>query len=174
MVRSGASGKHRPLSDSEVIFDHYMRRSNIAAGVILAGLSGSILLEARRLSLGSIRVPQTGFFPAILAVLLLVFSIVLIIQTLRGSEEERTQDHIGADGWRRIGASLATMLGFALVLETLGFVLSTFAVMVLLLRAIEAQKWSRVIAVALITSVASYFLFAWLLSIPLPAGVLGI
>ena len=151
-----------------------MRRSNIATGLILAGLAGLILVEARRLTLGSIRVPQKGFFPAILAVLLLVFSIVLMIQTIRSSEAERNQEQIGTDGWRRIAASLATMLGFALVLEKLGFLLSTFAVMVLLLRAIEAQEWSRVIAVALITSVACYFLFAWLLSIPLPTGILGI
>jgi putative tricarboxylic transport membrane protein len=151
-----------------------MRRSNIVTGLILAGLAGLVFLEARRLTLGSIRVPQTGFFPAILAVLLLTFSIVLMIQTIRGSEGERIPEKIGTDGWRRIAASLATMLGFALVLESLGFLLSTVAVMVLLLRAIEAQKWSRVIAVAVVTSIACYFLFAWLLSIPLPAGILGI
>ena len=66
------------------------------------------------------------------------------------------------------------MVGFALVLEWLGFLLSTFFLMVLLLRAIEAPRWSKVIIVALVTALISYGLFAWLLGVPLPAGVLGI
>ena len=74
----------------------------------------------------------------------------------------------------RIGATLATMIGFALVLERLGFLLATFILMVLLLRAIDAPRWSKVIIVSLVTSLLSYGLFAWLLGVPLPAGVLGI
>jgi len=46
--------------------------------------------------------------------------------------------------------------------------------MVILLRSIEAQNWRKVIAVALATAVISYGLFAWLLGVPLPAGILGI
>jgi hypothetical protein len=46
--------------------------------------------------------------------------------------------------------------------------------MVCLLRTIEAQSWGKVIAVALATSLITYGLFAWLLGVPLPAGVLGI
>ena len=142
--------------------------------MILAGLAGLILFEARRLTFGSIRVPQTGFFPTILAILLVLFSIALLIQTLRAAEDGRRQEQIDSQGWTRIAATLTTMLGFALVLEKLGFVLSTFGVMVLLLRAIEPQRWSRVVAVALITALIFILIFAWLLNIPLPAGVLGI
>ncbi len=40
--------------------------------VILIGLAGFILLESRHLSFGTMRVPQTAFFPKILAVLLLI------------------------------------------------------------------------------------------------------
>jgi hypothetical protein len=46
--------------------------------------------------------------------------------------------------------------------------------MVLLLRAIEAPRWPKVLIVALITSLFSYGLFAWLLGVPLPAGIFGI
>ena len=151
-----------------------MRRSTIATGLILAGLAGLIFFEASRLAFGSIRVPRTGFFPSILAILLLFFSIALLVQTRRQPESESREEPIQSDAWIRISATLATMLGFALVLETLGFLLSTFIVMLLLLRAIEPQKWSRVIALALVIALVSYFLFAWLLNIPLPAGFLEI
>jgi hypothetical protein len=60
------------------------------------------------------------------------------------------------------------------VLERLGFLLATFILMVLLLRAIEAPRWPKVLIVALVTSLLSYGLFAWLLGVPLPGGILGI
>lgn len=151
-----------------------MRRSTIAASLILAGVAGLILLEASRLTFGSVRVPQTGFFPSILAILLLLFSIALLLQTRRRAVGASHEPSINSEGWIRISTTLAAMLGFALLLEKLGFVLSTFIVMLLLLRVIEAQQWSRVIALALFTALLSYFLFAWVLNIPLPAGVLDI
>ena len=151
-----------------------MRRSTIAASSILTGLGGLILFEASRLDFGSIRVPRTGFFPSILAILLLFFSIALLVQTCRQAVGESGEQPIKSDAWIRISITLAAMLGFALVLEKLGFLLSTFSVMLVLLRVIEPQKWPRVIAVALATALVSYFLFARLLNIPLPAGVLEI
>src|SRR6185295_15102615 len=97
-----------------------------------------------------------------------------LVQTVRDRTIEPPTEQIPAEGWIRIGATLTTLVGFALVLEWLGFLLSTFLLMVLLLRAIEAPKWSKVIVVALATAALSYGLFGWLLGVPLPAGVLGI
>ena len=145
-----------------------MKRANLAVALILIGLAGFILFEARKLTFGSLRVPQTAFFPVVLAILLLVFSLILVGQTLRGAETGRGPERIEAEGWLRIGATLATMIGFSLALERLGFLLSTFLLMVLLLRAIEPQSWPKLIAVALVTSLAAYAIFGWLLGIPLP------
>jgi putative tricarboxylic transport membrane protein len=152
-----------------------MRRSSIAAAVILLGLAGFILFEVRKLPLGSLRVPQTALFPATLAVLLLLFSLAALVLAFRlsGSESGPAAQKIDSEGWSRIGATLAALVGFALVLERIGYLPSTFILMILLLRAIEAQKWYVVLSVALLTSLLSYFLFARLLGVPLPAGALG-
>ncbi len=151
-----------------------MKRADVTIALILTGLAAFILLEAGKLSFGSMRVPRTAFFPIILATLLLILSLILLGQALRGARTVRGPDRIEAEGWYRIGATLVTLVGFALVLERLGFLLSTFLLMVLLLRAIEPQAWPKVIAVALVTSLVVYAIFGWLLGIPLPAGVLGI
>jgi putative tricarboxylic transport membrane protein len=81
---------------------------------------------------------------------------------------------IDAGGWRRVGATLAAMAGFALVLEPLGFLLAAFLSMVALLRAVEAQSWRRIIVIAAAAALVSQLVFARLLGVPLPAGVLGI
>ena len=151
-----------------------MKQSNIAISLILIGLAGFILLQSRNLAFGTLRAPQTAFFPTTLATLLLIFSVMLLAQTLLGGEIRRGPGNIVAEGWVRIGATLATMVGFALALERLGFLLTTFLLMVLLLRAIESQRWPKVVAIALITTLSSYAIFGWLLGIPLPGGVLGI
>lgn len=150
-----------------------MRRANITVALALTSLSAFLLFEAGRFIFGTLRVPRTGFFPKTLVILLLLLSLVLLVQALRQKETERGREKIAADGWSRIAATLATMIGFALVLEWLGFLLSTFLLMVLLLRAIEAPRWSKVFTVALLTALAAYGLFAWLLGVPLPAGILG-
>jgi putative tricarboxylic transport membrane protein len=151
-----------------------MRRSDIAAGLILLGFAGVILLQSRGLAFGNIRTPHTGFFPSVLALLLVILSLVLLGQALRKSESGTSLWQISAESWKRIGFILGAMIGFALVLERLGYLLSTFILMVFLLRAIEPQRWIVVITVALLTALVSYVIFASLLGIPLPAGILGI
>jgi putative tricarboxylic transport membrane protein len=151
-----------------------MKRSDAAVSVFLIGLAGFILLESRHLSFGTMRMPQTAFFPIILAVLLLIFSGLLLAKVLIGSESDNGRNRLPAESWPRIGATLATMVGFALVLERAGFFLTTFLLMVLLLRTIEAQRWSKVIGIAVATALIFYVVFGWLLDIPLPAGIFGI
>lgn len=151
-----------------------MKRFEIAAAAALAGFAGYILFESTRLRIGSFRVPQTGFFPRVLGILLVLLTLIELLRALRHPESANAPGKIASEGWFRIGATLATMLGFALVMEQLGFLLATFFLMVLLLRAIEAPRWPKVLIVALITSLLSYGLFAWLLGVPLPAGILGI
>ena len=150
-----------------------MRRANIAVAFSLIGLAGYLMFEGRALRFGTMRVPQTAFFPSVLAVLLLCFSLIALVQAFRQSETGPAPGKIEIAGWFRIGATLATLVGFAAALESLGFLLSTFLLMMLLLRAIEAPPWSKVIVVALATALAAYLLFDWLLGIPLPVGVLG-
>jgi putative tricarboxylic transport membrane protein len=151
-----------------------MKRADVTVALSLIGLAVFILLEAGKLSFGSMRVPQTAFFPVVLATLLLILSLILLVGALRRAPTGRGIDRIEAEGWFRIGATLVTLIGFAFALERLGFLLSTFLLMVLLLRAIEPQAWHKVLAVALVTSLVAYAIFGWLLGIPLPAGILGI
>lgn len=150
-------------------------RSNIAVAAVLLALAGYVFLAANTLPFGTVRVPQTAFFPKILAVLLGIFSLLLLARALAGTEAApRGVEKIETEGWIRIGVTLATLAAFALALDRLGFLLTTSLLMILLLRAIEAQNWRKVVVVALATALISYAIFSWLLGVPLPAGVLGI
>ena len=151
-----------------------MKRSDAAVAGLLIGFAAFIFLESRRLPLGSLREPQTGVFPTILATLLALFAAVLLLQAWRTADPAGGAETLEPRSWTRIGAALAAMAFFALALESVGFFLTTFLLMILLLRAIEAQRWSKVITIALATALVSYAIFGMLLGIPLPAGFLGI
>jgi putative tricarboxylic transport membrane protein len=149
-------------------------RSDLAAAAILLGLAAYIFVAAGAMPFGTARVPQTAFFPKCLAVLLAVLAVIVLVRTFIGANDTVAVDEIAVRGWLRIVATLAVLIGFALVLEPLGFLASTFLLMFLLLRAIEPQPWRNVIAIAVSTSLISYGLFSWLLGVPLPVGILGI
>jgi hypothetical protein len=148
-------------------------RSDVVLAAILLALSGYIFVASGALPFGTMRVPQTAFFPKCLAVLLAILSVIALVRTVVGARDPLPEE-IGVRGWARIGMTLAVLGGFAMILETLGFLASIFLFMSLLLRAIEPQPWVNVIGIAVATALISYGLFSWLLGVPLPAGILGI
>ena len=134
-------------------------------------LSIFICVESYRLGLGSYHSPGAGFLPFWTGMILAALSILLFILTWGADEEgrvfaERTQ-------WRSIVFALALMLAYALVIEKLGFVISTLLFVAALLRFVEHKSWRAAGATALITALATYVVFELWLQSQLPAGILG-
>ena len=62
---------------------------------------------------------------------------------------------------------------YALVLEWLGFLLSTFGLLVFFFRTLQRQSWLVVVTGSLATSLLSYLVFKTWLGVNLPGGLLG-
>ena len=71
----------------------------------------------------------------------------------------------------RVAVTAAALLGFCLLLPWLGYLLVSFAFVAVLLRRLGGGGWTGAIAIAVATAAASYYLFAVLLGVPLPQGV---
>jgi putative tricarboxylic transport membrane protein len=69
--------------------------------------------------------------------------------------------------------TVAGLLVYALLLEALGFLLCTILLVLYQTRVIQRDHWPRNIATAVIFSLVLYFGMTKLLSVKLPAGVLG-
>lgn len=150
-----------------------MKRSNIIIAIILLGLSGYLLIESVGLSFGGLRTPQAGFFPTILSAALAVLSLVLLGEAPKEKEERASPFQLGSQSWRRIALAVGVLLAFGFSVDFLGYTLSSFLLVAILLRAIEPMRWWLVIIIALSTSAISYGIFGWLLQTPLPAGIFG-
>ena len=148
-------------------------RFNAAVAVTLLAIAGYFFAAAGALPFGTARVPQSAFFPKIIAALLAILSSILLVQTLRGGGERVASEKISVEGLARIALAMFGMALYAMALERLGFLLSTFLLTGFLLRVMEPRSWSKLLTLALATALGSYAIFARALGMPLPPGILG-
>lgn len=128
-----------------------------------------VCFESWRLGVGSFFRPGAGFFPFYSSLLLGLLSLILGLLAFRGKVEK-------AESWTDVGNTVTVslaLLGFALLLTWLGFVIATFLFILFLLRAVERRGWLLAGGAALLISAAFYVVFGLWLKAQLPAGVLG-
>lgn len=142
-------------------------RDRAAAAVLLAfGLIA--LAEARKLRLGSIARPGPGFFPVVLAAAFSLVCVALLVVALRTSD---TIAPPGARlGWPKVVATMATLFVYAFALERVGFVITTFVLLLFFFKALERQRWATALAGSLATAFVTYLVFKVWLQVQLPAG----
>ena len=135
----------------------------------LIGLGLAALYEALSLPFGTVRQPDSGFYPTVVCVLLIVFGGLALADPARSPLDQEADDS-GVNA--RVWLIVAALAAYAWALTPVGFVLCTAALLVLLLRAIGGVSWTASAAAAAIGSSACYGAFTRL-GLPLPAGVLG-
>ena len=132
-----------------------------------------VCIESYKFGLGSYEVPGSGFFPFWIGVVFGILSMISLVQAfvkIQESEKEVIPSNVN---WVKIILVLTSMVVFAQVLEKLGFVVSTFLFVGVLL-CIEHKTWYTVAIVAITTALATYAIFQLWLHSQLPKGILGI
>jgi hypothetical protein len=128
--------------------------------------------QAGKLPFGKVNAPGAGFFPSVLAALLAIISFTGLIETLRRSGAD--EKHEPAAVWRKTFLTIMSLLIFAAIFEFAGYLVTTFLLILFLLRAVERKSWVQAGAVALCAALASYIVFGLLLGAPLPVGFLPV
>ena len=156
-----------------------MRRRDLAAAAVLLAFGLFAIIQALGLRFGTVAAPGPGFFPLCLAMALCLASIGLIVGALRAAPAEvraaPAEVVVSSAGARRfaVAGTLVSLLIYALVLEWLGFLLSSFGLLVFFFRTLQRQSWLVVVTGSLATSLLSYLVFKSWLGVNLPAGLLG-
>jgi putative tricarboxylic transport membrane protein len=140
------------------------------AGGFFAAFSLLVLWETRRIPFGFLAEPGPGAMPTLLASTLLVCSIALVIGGRSGKRAAAVQ---WAEG-RHALFILGTCAFMALALERLGYRLTIFIALLVLVSVLERKGWIAGIAFGAGFSLGSYYLFNALLHVPLPKGPLGL
>jgi putative tricarboxylic transport membrane protein len=139
-------------------------------GSALCLLALFVMWENRALPLGSWRQPGPGYFPVLLAALLLILG--ALVWAMGGGAA-----NAAGVGWSeaRHAAVILTVGAFVcLGLERVGYRLTMLAALLFLVRIVERKSLVASAAFALALSFGSYYLFDTLLRVPLPRGPFGI
>jgi len=148
-----------------------------AAGLALLAIV--YLVIARRYPLDTLATPGPGVMPLIAGVALFAtaISIFIVAITARPARDAGGLSETGAAPTRPIESSralssplvlAAALVLYAALLPRLGFIASSFALVVLGSRLMGARGWWRPVALALGVTVAAHLLFARWLGVPLP------
>lgn len=111
-----------------------------------------------------------AFFPRILTVLGLVLVVLLFVQGAPAAGKDKA-DGEGSDIMALVPAAM--LLAYALVFESLGFLLATPLFLIVAFRYLGHPGWIGVLGYSGLVTAVTFALFQYLLDIRLPPGILA-
>ena len=151
-------------------------KKDFFSGLFLFALGLFLAFQCRRLSVWSRFGPDEGFFPLVVAIVILGLSLSIIIKSFHfiGTRKERPledQKKEAVDVFRVI-SYVILMLLYSSLMETVGFLITSPLFLILLMKYIEKQGWKITILVGSGSIIISYLLFVYFLNVPLPKGLM--
>jgi len=139
----------------------------LKVGSVFLAFSLFIIYESLRLGLGTLKKPGSGFLTFCAALLLSVFSLVLISRGYRLRESTKPFP-------RKVILALGILILYSLVMDSLGFTLSTFLMVGIFFRLAQERPWWTVAGMSALVTFLAYMVFGVLLRVYFPRGFLGI
>jgi hypothetical protein len=157
-----------------------MRGADLVFGLVVAAVGAYALSLALDMAMySSSRAPGPGFFPTLLAGLLLGLGLLLAATSVRRRRTPPEGDDAEPESrgdWHRQARAGTVLACYALtvpLLGLLGFVPTAALLVFVLLFGVEGRRNWRALAAAVLIPVAASIIFVDLLTIPLPQGLLS-
>ena len=139
-------------------------RQNVLGGLLLVlfGVIGLALGGA--LDIGTPRRMGPGFFPRLLSWLLVGIGAGIALAGARGTSAER----VSPGAWRPLAMVTIALLCFQLLIDRLGLVVATIAVVGIAALGGRDTRWPEVVALAGLLAAGAALLFVKALDLPIP------
>jgi putative tricarboxylic transport membrane protein len=173
MVKPSSIGRIDRWTNHPQGIKHDMKKCNRMSSLVWLFFALYICVESLRLPLGSWRDPGPGFLPLGAGLCLGILSAIDYFQTRFRKGKGIQESWYSKERWKSILLILLALLGYSIFLDSLGFLVTTFFLLILLFRFVKPQPWRVVIGGSLLASVSSYVVFEIWLKTQLPRGVLG-
>ena len=152
-----------------------MQQRNLWGGVLWLVLGVALCIGSISAGLGNSRVPGTGFFPFVVGTFMALFAILLIAssRSVAARSKPVVQDPLRLSELKLPAATLIILLSYVVLLEHLGFLLTTFLCLLSLFKLSNPKKWRMPLFLSGIAVGTSYLVFVLWLRNPFPTGILG-
>ncbi len=145
-------------------------RLNQGVGLGAVVLGGILILSSVRLGIGTVTLPGPGAWPFLLSICLILLGGSLLMRPAPSDQNIVLM----RPRWGKLVLALVTLLGYALLLDTLGYLVATGLLLLVQLHWVEDRSWKVSILTALIAAVVSFTVFVFWLNVSLPPGIVPI
>ena len=150
-----------------------MKKYDIIPIIFWIGLSIFVMVLSIRLDLGKFHNPGPGLMPFILGILLLIVSFYLLIMSLFkiGGKKETSKREPTQIDFVKIGLVLFSLFVYTLLLEKVGYLITTFLLLIILFRSAGSKRWRSVLIASTLAVFLTYFVFTSF-GLRFPEGIL--
>jgi len=146
-----------------------LKQSTLQNSVVLLWIIFAVVfcVGAVKLKVGTPAHPEPGFMPLLVGIFLGAVSILTLIKALRARGDHASDKNVAElfswGKFRKTAVMCVAVFGYALLLPSLGYLVSTFALMLIMFKGLSAQRWGATIIESLLSVILSYYLFVvWL------------
>lgn len=149
-----------------------MARRDALSAAGLAVLAVVYLVANRQYALDTLATPGPGVFPLAVGLLMLGLAACQAAVAMRSGAGAAPGDRAPDEGPARsqVPALVAVLVAFALAAGVIGFLTTSFALVLVSSRLLGARDWARPTLLAAGVTAAAYMIFVAWLGVPLPKG----
>jgi putative tricarboxylic transport membrane protein len=152
-----------------------MRLAEAIASFFWLTLSIALGAGSYQIGLGTPQEPESGFLPFWTAVLLGVLTIVHFIRTVYSDKSGQAAASVEwGKHWKRLIIVVIALTLYGVTLSFLGYVISTFLLLMVLFSVYGRRKWWVVVGASVIVVGITVIIFSYWLTIQLPQGLWGV
>lgn len=150
-----------------------MKVEDYAGSLFWLGIGFYVCIGGCKLGFGTFQEPGAGFIFIFSGSVLIILSVIDLL-SIYFRKVEYKRPIWTVLNWQKVVLVLAGLSAYIYLFEWLGFVLSTFLLLLFLYRAVKPTKWWAAALSSLITILTAYIIFGKLLAVPFPKGFVGI
>ena len=149
-----------------------MARKDFFSSLFFILLSIYVCWESVHLRIGTFSKPGSGFIPLLSGLVLGFLAMITFFRALiaKPLHETTSEERIP---WTFLIFTFCSMIGFTLFMDDLGFNLTTFLFIGMLLKVVEKKSWIVSVVSAISVTLGAYIVFDFFLKSQLPRGPFG-
>jgi putative tricarboxylic transport membrane protein len=148
-----------------------MKKWDRISALVLAILGIAAIYEAVvGIGIGTFAEPGSGFYPFLLAIVLVALAVALFLANL--GKNESAQPFWAKGAWRRPILAIAVLAGYLILIVYVGFIVGTVYIFLAWMMIVEKEPFKKSAVVSVSGAALIYLLFVVLMGISFPRGLL--
>ena len=148
------------------------KKKNILTSVVFLLFGGFVYAQSLGIRHMMKNDVGSAFFPKVVAVAMILFAVIRLLQTLRMHETDgkKESESDAKGGW----LTVALIIGYVAIFNPVGFILSTMAYLflqILVLTPAEKRKLPVIALISVVAPLLIYVLFVYVINTPLAKGI---